>query len=331
LLRQLHLPGMFKPTPALLENHLGMGKYIIRHPTSPCKSDYFIRRKCGFCIILGCPWLCRHHPELRWDPCDVTRWSKQCHTQCLSNLPHPRPVPVQVASTHVESPEPAFTPEISAEYAAFQYVFSKQAATQLPPHRPWDCAIDFFFVGKKDGGLHPCIDYWQLNSQILQQAALEELHGARVFMKLDLRSAYKLVRIRAGDEWKTAFVTPTRHYEYWVMLYGLSISPSVFQMFMNEVFLHFVVVYTDDILIYSRDLAEHRQHVQQVLHKLEKCKFHQPSVQFLGYVISAEGVQMDQGKVNAIQEWPQPCSVKELQRFLGFPISTVTSSKITAP
>ncbi|KAI2660042.1 Transposon Tf2-8 polyprotein [Labeo rohita] len=115
------------------------------------------------------------------------------------------------------------------------------------------------------------------------------------------------------------------------MPYSLSISPSVFQTFMNEVFreyLHrFVVVYIDDILIYSRNQAEHRQHVQQVLHKLrqhslflklEKCEFHQSTVQFLGYNISAEGVQMDQGKVNAIQKWPLPNSVKELQRFLGF-------------
>ncbi|KAL0150889.1 hypothetical protein M9458_053808, partial [Cirrhinus mrigala] len=129
----------------------------------------------------------------------------------------------------------------------------------------------FFFVGKKDGGLHPCIDYRQLNSQIKKQpyplllvpATLEELRGARVFTKLDLRSAYNLVRIRAGDEWKTAFVTPTGHYEYRVMPYGLSISPSVFQTFMNEVFreflYHFVVVYIDDILIYSRNLPEHRQ------------------------------------------------------------------------
>ncbi|KAL0204373.1 hypothetical protein M9458_002391, partial [Cirrhinus mrigala] len=187
--------------------------------------------------------------------------------------------------------------------------------------------------------LRPCIDYRQLNSQILQQpyplplvpVTLEELRGAQVFTKLDLRSAYNLVRIRAGDEWKTTFVTPTGHYECQVMPYGLSISPSVFQTFMNEVFrefLHrFVVVYIDDILIYSRNMAEHRQHVQQVLHKLrqhnlylklEKCEFHKPSVQFPGYIISAEGVQMDQGKIHAIQDWPQPSSIKELQCFLGF-------------
>ncbi|KAL0163719.1 hypothetical protein M9458_039472, partial [Cirrhinus mrigala] len=313
-------------------------------------------------IILGRPWLQQHRPILRWDPCDVISWSESCQDNCLSNLPQPLPVPV-------EDP-----PEIPAEYVA-----------SLPPHRPWDCAIDllpdaklpkgkvyplsiperqvmeayieealkqefirpstspaassFFFVGKKDGGLRPCIDYGQLNSQIVQQsyplplvpAALEELRGARIFTKLDLRSAYNLIRIRKGDEWKTAFVTPTGHYEYQVMPYGLSISPSVFQTFMNEVFrefLHqFVVVYIDDILIYSRNQAEHRQHVLQVLQKLrqhslflklENCEFHQPTVQFLGYNISAEGVQMDQGKVDAILKWPMPTSVKELQRFLGF-------------
>ncbi|KAL0161850.1 hypothetical protein M9458_041246 [Cirrhinus mrigala] len=322
-------------------------------------------------IILGRPWLQQHRPELSWDPCDIIRWSERCQANCLVNLPHSSPVPIHLSSTRVKSSEPSFTPAIPAEYLAFQDVFSKQAATDLPPHQPWDCAIEllpkgrvyplsilecqameeyiaaalsqgfiqpstspatstFFFVGKKDGGLHPSIDYRQLNSQIKQQpyllplvpAALEELCGAQVFTKLDLRSAYNLVRIRAGDEWKTAFVTPTGHYEYRVMPYSLSISPSVFQTSLNKVFrefLHrFVVVYIDDILIYSWNLAEHRQHIQQVLHKLRDHKFHRPSVQFLGYIISAEGVQMDQGKVSAIQEWPQLLTVKELQRFLRF-------------
>ncbi|KAL0161210.1 hypothetical protein M9458_044935, partial [Cirrhinus mrigala] len=136
-------------------------------------------------------------------------------------------------------------------------------------------ASSFFFVGKKDGGLRPCIDYHQLNSQNIQQlyplplvpAALEELRGARIFTKLDLQSAFNLIHIHAGDEWKTAFITSTGHYEYRVMPYSLSISPSDFQTFMNEVFrefLHcFVIVYIDDILIYSRNQADHRQHVQQ--------------------------------------------------------------------
>ncbi|KAL0188270.1 hypothetical protein M9458_015369, partial [Cirrhinus mrigala] len=92
-------------------------------------------------IILGCPWLRQHHPELSWDPCDVIRWSQHCHTNCLINIPHPSAVPVILSPTRIESPDQASVPEIPAEYMAFQDVFSKQAATLLPPHRPWDCAI----------------------------------------------------------------------------------------------------------------------------------------------------------------------------------------------
>ncbi|KAL0187827.1 hypothetical protein M9458_014926, partial [Cirrhinus mrigala] len=136
--------------------------------------------------------------------------------------------------------------------------------------------------------------------------------------------AYNLIRIRKGDEWKTVFVTPSGHYEYWVMPYGLSNSPSIFQNFMNEIFRHmlnrFVIIYIDDILIYSPNLEEHRCHVTQ--HRLflkgEKCKFHETTVHFLDYVITPEGVQMDQGEVDAVQNWPQPTTVKEMQRFLGF-------------
>ncbi|XP_048012700.1 uncharacterized mitochondrial protein AtMg00860-like [Megalobrama amblycephala] len=115
------------------------------------------------------------------------------------------------------------------------------------------------------------------------------------------------------------------------MPYGMVNAPSVFQNFIHEVlreFLHkFVLVYTDDILIYSRSMAEHRHHVAEVLKclrefqlflKAEKCSFHQPSVQFLGYNISSSGIQMDEVKVEAIKNWPTPSTIKELQRFLGF-------------
>ncbi|XP_053681471.1 retrotransposon-derived protein PEG10 [Labeo rohita] len=161
-------------------------------------------------IILGRPWLQVHQPEICWDPCDIICWSQKCSTQCMSLLPHPRSIHTTVASTQIKRPEPVIMPEIPAEYRAYQDVFSKLAATQLPLHRPWDCAIDllpgaqlpkgriyplsipghqamenyitealnqgfirpstspaassFFFVGKKDGGLRPCIDYRQLNS-----------------------------------------------------------------------------------------------------------------------------------------------------------------------
>lgn len=121
-----------------------------------------------------------------------------------------------------------------------------------------------------------------------------------------------------------------RPYEYLVMAYRLANSPSVFQGFMNEVFQeylhHFIIVNIDDILIYSRNLAKHRHHMKQVLHKLsefqlylklEKCEFHQDTIHFLGYVISKNSIQVDQGTVEAVQNWPQPTTVKELQLFLG--------------
>ncbi len=190
----------------------------------------------------------------------------------------------------------------------------------------------FFFVKKKDGGLRPCIDY--LNDITIKYryplplvpAALEQLQQAKYYSKLDLRNAYNLVRIREGDEWKTSFSSTSGHYEYLVMPFGLSNSP-----FMNNVFLdmldRWVIVYIHDILIYSNTLEELIRHVKSVLKRLmqyqlyakaEKCEFHQTSTSFLGYVISQEGVAMDARKFKAVLEWPQPQTVKELQRFLGF-------------
>ncbi|KAK3554648.1 hypothetical protein QTP70_031051 [Hemibagrus guttatus] len=227
---------------------------------------------------------------------------------------------------------------IPEEKAIEEYIEEALAQGYIRPST-FPAASSFFFVAKKDGGLRPCIDYRALNHITVKfryplplvPAALKHLRGATVFTKLDLRSAYNLIRIREGDEWKTAFVTPTGHYEYLVMPYGLVNAPTIFQDFIHEVlreFLHkFVLVYIDDILIYSRSLAEHCHHVAEVLKclrefqlflKAEKCSFHQPSVQFLGYNIDSSGIWMDEGKVAAIKDWPTPTTVKELQRFLGF-------------
>lgn len=165
----------------------------------------------------------------------------------------------------------------------------------------------FFFIKKKDGLLRPCIDYWGLNDITiknryplpLMSSAFEVLQGAKYFTKLDLRNAYHLVRIRKGDEWKTAFNTPTGHFEYRVLPFGLTNAPTVFQALINDVLRdminQFVFVYLDDILIFSRSLQVHIQHVRQVLQRLlenqlyakaEKCSFHKPSVPFLGHIIS---------------------------------------------
>ncbi|KAK3527496.1 hypothetical protein QTP86_023020 [Hemibagrus guttatus] len=218
------------------------------------------------------------------------------------------------------------------------YIEGALAAGHIQPSTS-PAAAGFFFVEKKDGGLRPCIDYRGLNAitvrypypLLLVPAALEQLHGARVFTKLDLRSAYNLVRIREGDEWKTAFHTTHGHYEYCVMPFGLTNAPAVFQALINGVFRDLlgrgVIAYIDDILVYSTSMEDHMRQVWEVLArlqrfhlfvKLEKCEFHQTMVTFLGYVISPRGVEMDTNKVQAVSEWPAPATIKELQRFLGF-------------
>ncbi len=105
-------------------------------------------------IILGRPWLILHSPEIRWDPCEVIRWSEFCHQHCLTELPRPlqKSPAVQITSTRIESPEPSMTPYVPSDYVAFQDVFSKQAAPQLPPYRPWDCAIDLLPGSKPPQG-----------------------------------------------------------------------------------------------------------------------------------------------------------------------------------
>ena len=196
-----------------------------------------------------------------------------------------------------------------------------------------------FFVKKKSGELRPVVDYRGLNAiSIKNRYPLPLIHEmltrfskAKVFSKIDLRGAYNLVRIRKGDEWKTAFRCRYGHFEYCVMPFGLTNAPAVFQYLMNDVLYDyldvFCVVYLDDILIYSSTPEEHIAHVCKVLQrlrdnalyaKLEKCIFLVKSVEFLGYVISDTGIEMDPKRVSSISSWPVPASIKEVQSFLGF-------------
>ena len=169
-------------------------------------------------------------------------------------------------------------------------------------------SFSLFFVKKKDGGLRPCIDYQTLNKATVKfsyplpliPTVIEQMHGAPSITKLDLCGAYNLVRIRKRDEWKTAFSTNTGHYEYRVMPYGLTNASSVFQSFINKVFRDMlgrcVVVYIDDILVYSTTREQQVSHVRSVLERLivhhlyakaEKCVFFHQAVSFLGNRISS--------------------------------------------
>jgi RNase H-like domain found in reverse transcriptase/Reverse transcriptase (RNA-dependent DNA polymerase) len=195
------------------------------------------------------------------------------------------------------------------------------------------------FVPKKDGGLRLCVDYRGLNKVTIKNRhplplideTLDRLVGAQVFTKLDLKDAYHRVRIREGHEWKTAFRTRYGHFEYLVMPFGLANAPATFQAYINTALAglldRFVVVYLDDILIYSKNIEEHHDHVRQVLTrlrknnlfcKLSKCEFDVPEVEFLGFIVGIEGVRADPERIRSIVEWPEPESFYNVQAFLGF-------------
>ena len=205
-----------------------------------------------------------------------------------------------------------------------------------PSVSPWGSPV--LFVKKKDGSLRLCIDYRQLNKVTVKNKyplpriddLLDQLNGATIFSKIDLRSGYHQLRVKTEDIPKTAFRTRYGHYEFLVMPFGVTNAPAVFMDYMNRIFRpyldKFVVVFIDDILIYSKDEKEHGEHLKIVLQvlrehklyaKLSKCEFWLKEVKFLGHVISAEGVAVDPTKVDAVLQWEQPKSVTEIRSFLG--------------
>jgi len=159
----------------------------------------------------------------------------------------------------------------------------------------------------------------------------DSVAGAKVFTKLDLKDGYHLVRIRKGDEHKTAFRKRYGQYEYKVMPFGLAKAPATFQTMMNKILREFldhrVVVYLDDILIYSENIDDNIKLVQKVLERLEqhdlavslkKLVFHQEEVEFVEYIVKTSGITMSDRKVKSLQDWAHPRSVKEVQIFIGF-------------
>ena len=195
------------------------------------------------------------------------------------------------------------------------------------------------FVKKKDGKLRLSVDYRALNEITkkdrhllpLIKEALDRLGGARYSRKLDIKDAYHNIRIKEGDEWKTTFSTKLGTYEYLVMPFGLCNAPAAFQRWINEVLMKYIdvccIVYLDDVLIYSNTRLGHQQDVKNILKairksgmkiKPSKCEFHKKEKEYLGYIISEEGIRVDPVKTQAIWDWTAPKTKKEIPCFLGF-------------
>ncbi|XP_061361231.1 uncharacterized protein LOC133305112 [Gastrolobium bilobum] len=228
--------------------------------------------------------------------------------------------------------------DIQSLLQQYHDVFSTPST--LPPDRTHNHHINLLPNSKpvQDGTWRFCVDYRALNSITVTNKfpiptvdeLLDELHGATVFSKLDLRSGYHQIRMHPDDVYKTAFRTHHGHFEFLVMPFGLSNAPSSFQATMNEVFekflRRFVVIFFDDILVFSPTLPDHIIHLQHVLAtlrthrlfaKISKCSFASDAVHFLGHIVSANGVSPDPEKVQAVKEWPTPSSTTQVRAFLG--------------
>jgi hypothetical protein len=212
----------------------------------------------------------------------------------------------------------------------------QEAGYIRPSSSPWGAPV--LFVQKKDGSQRMCVDYRSINDVTIKnkyplpriEDLFDQMRGARVFSKIDLRSGYHQMKIRPSDIPKMVFSTRYGLYEFIAMSFGLTNAPAYFMNLMNKVLMEyldrFVMVFIDDILIYSKNDSDHEEHLRVVLHKLRDnqlyakfsmCEFWLDEVPFLGHIISKGGISVDPTKVKDIVGWKIPKTVAGVRSFLG--------------
>ncbi|GJR02881.1 putative reverse transcriptase domain-containing protein [Tanacetum coccineum] len=282
---------------------------------------------------------CIKADEKKLDDIRIVRDFPEVFPDDLLGLPHVREVEFRIdlipgASPVVRSPyrlAPSEMLELSNQLKELQ-----EKGFIRPSHSPWGAPV--LFVKKKDGAMRMCIDYRELNKLTIKNRyplpriddLFDQLQGACCFSKIDLRSGYHQLRVREEDIPKTAFRTRYGHFEFTVMPFGMTNAPAIFMDLMNRVckpYLDkFVIVFIDDILIYSKSEEEHEVHLKTILDllktemlyaKFSKCEFWLKEVQFLGHVVNRDGIHVDPSKVESVKNWKTPESPTEIRSFLG--------------
>ncbi|GJY59376.1 putative reverse transcriptase domain-containing protein [Tanacetum coccineum] len=277
--------------------------------------------------------------EPKLNDISVVREFEDVFPEDLSGLPPQRQVEFRIdlvpgATPIAKSPyrlAPSEMQELSGQLQELQ-----DKGFIRPSHSPWGAPV--LFVKKKDGSLRMCIDYRELNKLTVKNRyplpriddLFDQLQGSRFFSKIDLRSGYHQLRVHEDDIPKTAFRTRYGHFEFTVMPFGLTNAPAVFMDLMNRVckpYLDkFVIVFIDDILIYSKTKEDHEVHLGLVLEllrkeklyaKFSKCEFWLQEVHFLGHVVNQNGIHVDPSKIEAVKNWKTPTTPSEIRSFLG--------------
>ena len=264
-------------------------------------------------------------------------FSKESFDQLPPRKPWDHAIELKIGSEPQRCKVYPLSPNEQAELDAFLEENLKSGRIR-PSKSPM--ASPVFFVKKKDGSLRLVQDYGKLNEMTIKNSyplpllsdIINKLSKAKYFTKLDIRWGYNNVRIKEGDEWKAAFRTNRGLFEPLVMFFGLTNSPATFQTMMNEIFIDLidrgvVIVYIDDILIFTETLEEHREVTKEVLALLQKynlylnakkCEFEKLKVEYLGLIISQGKIEMDPVKIEGVASWPEPTCVKDVQSFIGF-------------